>query len=113
MLNVRMYEFIKSSAEAFDAEYGLDGFNLYSSFAEPVLRLPKTSSVDMCTNLFFCVFKISRILNTPKIFESINGLGLLILLSTCDSAAKLIITSQSPINLVISFLFVILPLTKE
>src|SRR6267143_1566102 len=47
------YDSAISSAEAFDAEYGLDGLKTSFSLAYPVFRLPNTSSVDICTNLIF------------------------------------------------------------
>ena len=71
--NVVTYDFTSNSADAFDEAYGLDGFNLYSSFALSCFKLPKTSSVEICINFFFSFLICSRILKTPTILESING----------------------------------------
>ena len=94
ILNVSWYANAIKSELAFDAEYGLFGFIGDVSVKYPSSpKVPYTSSVDICTNLFLLpsphtLLAVSNNVCVPNTLVCVNTNGVFMLLSTCDSAAK-------------------------
>ena len=77
-----MYALINNSADAFVAEYGLEGLKQLFSVALPSIIVPNTSSVEIWTYFFFLSFSTSKIVKTPLMFDIRNGFASKMLLST-------------------------------